>query len=162
MNSESLSATSMLTVGMEAPDFSLPRSKEETITLSNFRGKKNVVLAFVPYAFSDTCSAQLPAYEMSLNLFNDLNTQVLGISCDSTYALAEWAKQMEVSFPLLSDFFPHGKVTETYGILRPAGTPERALFVIDKSGIIRYIHVHRPIGEVPNPEEMFLVLSKLC
>src|SRR5215831_301818 len=120
-----------LKVGDPAPDFVLKSADREDWRLSDFRGKKNVVLAFVPFAFSAVCSAQLPSYEAELSRFKDLDTEVVSISMDSVYALNSWSKSMHTSFPLLSDFYPQGQVVDLYGVRHPFGMPERALIVID-------------------------------
>lgn len=161
MSTESLTVTPTLKVGDEAPDFTLRSGAGETITLSQYRGQKNVVLAFFPFAFSGTCSAQMPSYQADLERFQSYDTQVLGISTDATYSLGEFGKKLGMSYPLLSDFYPQGKVTDAYGVRHAAGMAERALFVIDKSGKIAWIHVHRPISEAPDNEELFEVLRKL-
>ncbi|MDE3230716.1 MAG: redoxin domain-containing protein, partial [Chloroflexota bacterium] len=107
MADESASFTKTLHVGDEAPDFTLNNATGEgTVTLSSFRGQKNVVLAFFPYAFSGTCSAQMPSYEAELERFRSYDSEVIGISEDSRHALAAWAKQYGLTFPLLSDFYP--------------------------------------------------------
>jgi peroxiredoxin len=110
----------------------------------------------------------MPSYEDDLSRFEEYNTQVLGISVDSIPSHKAWAKSIGgISYPLLSDFFPHGKVSEEYGVLRkdpnlPAyGASERALFIIDKEGIIRFIDVH-PIAEQPDNEEIFEILRKMA
>jgi peroxiredoxin len=157
----SLDHTRTLTVGDEAPDFTLRTADGGTFTLSELRGKQNVVLAFFPFAFSGTCSAQLPGYEAELERFRSYDTAVVGISMDGTYSLKNWAQQIGVTFPLLSDFYPQGKVADLYGVRHPAGMPERALIVVDKAGKVAWIHVHRPTGEVPDAEAMFEVLRKL-
>lgn len=161
MSTTSLAETPTLKVGDLAPDFTLSNTKNEKVTLSDYRGKKNVVLAFFPFAFSGTCSAQMPSYEAELERFQSYATEVIGISADGRPALAAWAKQYSLTFPLLSDFYPHGAVAQHYGVLHEAGMAERALFVIDKEGKIRWIHVHRPIAEAPDNEELFDVLKKL-
>lgn len=161
MSTPSLAETPTLKVGELAPDFTLTSASGEKVTLSAYRGQKNVVLAFFPFAFSGTCSAQMPSYEAELARFNGYDTQVIGVSTDARHALNAWAKQYQMTFPLLSDFYPHGAVAQKYGILHDLGMPERALFVIDKEGKIRWIHVHRPIGEAPDNEELFDVLRKL-
>lgn len=109
----------------------------------------------------------MPSYEDDLSKFEELDTQVLGISVDSIPSHEAWQKSIGgITYPLLSDFYPHGEVSEKYGVLRtnpnePAyGASERALFIIDKEGIIRFIDVH-PIGEQPDNEELFEVLRKL-
>jgi peroxiredoxin len=161
MSTPSLAETSTLKVGDLAPDFTLPNAKNEKVTLSDYRGKKHVVLAFFPFAFSNTCSVQMPSYEAELERFNSYDTQVIGVSADARHTLNAWAKQYNLTFPLLSDFYPHGAVAQKYGVLHELGMPERALFVIDKEGKIRWIHVHRPLSEAPDNEELFDVLRKL-
>lgn len=161
MSTESLAITPTLSVGDEAPDFTLRSASGQEVTLSNYRGQKNVVLAFFPWAFSRTCSAQLPSYQADLERFQSYDTEVLGISMDATYSLREFGQKLGITYPLLSDFYPQGKVVDLYGVRHAAGMPERALFVIDKNGKIAWIHVHRPIGEVPDNEDLFDVLRKL-
>jgi peroxiredoxin len=158
---QSLAESKTLKVGDTAPDFTLRDAKGNEVTLSSFRGKKNVVLAFFPYAFSSTCSVQMPSYESQLERFSGFDTQVLGISMDSQNVLSAWADQYGISFPLLSDFYPQGKVVDLYGARHAAGMPERALFAIDKEGTIRWIHVHKPTSESPNNEELFGLLQTL-
>jgi peroxiredoxin len=153
--------TKTLKVGDVAPDFALKTANKEDWRLSDFRGKKNVVLAFVPYAFSSVCSAQLPSYEAELERFKDFDAEVVAISEDSTYALKAWEKSMHTSFPLLSDFYPQGKVVDLYGVRHTAGMAERSLFVIDKEGIIRYIEVTNTPGDLPDNEDLFEALRKL-
>lgn len=161
MSSPSLAETPTLKGGDLAPDFTLSNTKNEKVTLSDYRGKKNVVLAFFPFAFSGTCSAQMPSYEAELERFQSYDTEVIGVSADARHALAAWAKQYNLTFHLLSDFYPHAAVAQKYGVMHELGMAERALFVIDKEGKIRWIHVHRPIGEAPDNEELFDVLKKL-
>ena len=121
-----------LQVGDVAPDFELPASGNHMIKLSDFRGKKNVLLAFYPFAFSPVCSLQLPGLQQQLSQFQSLNTEVLGISVDSKHSSAAFAEHLHLDFPLLSDF--NKEITRAYGVLREGGFAERALFVIDKTG----------------------------
>jgi len=160
MEGKSRSETATLKVGDIAPDFTLKAGKEEW-RLKDFRDKKNVVLAFVPYAFSSVCSAQLPSYEAELDRFKDYDTEVVSISMDSTYALNAWQKQMHTTFPLLSDFYPQGKVVDLYGVRDPRGMSNRAVIVIDKKGVIRYIEVLNNSGDMPDNENLFEALRKL-
>ena len=153
--------TKTLKVGDAAPDFTLRTANGIEWHLADFRGEKNVVLAFVPYAFSSVCSAQLPSYESELERFKDSDTEVVSISLDSTYALNAWAKSMHTSFPLLSDFYPQGKVVDLYGVRHQAGMSNRAVIVIDKEGIIRYIEMLDNPGDMPDNEDLFEVLHKL-
>src|SRR5213080_3069274 len=141
MTTKSQPETKTLKVGDSAPDFTLRSGNREDWHLADFRGKKNVVLAFVPFAFSSVCSAQLPSYEAELERFKDFDTEIVSISMDSTYALNAWRKSMNTTFPHLSDFYPQGKVVDLYGVRNPRGMPERAVIVIDKEGLIRYIEV---------------------
>jgi len=104
----------------------------------------------------------VPSYEAALDRFAKHDAQVVGISIDSRHANAAWAKSLGgISFPLLSDFYPHGAVAEAYGVLRPEGMAERALFVIDKAGIVRFIDVHE-LGEQPDEEQLFEELARLA
>ena len=150
-----------LKVGDTAPDFTLKTADREDWRLSDFRGKKNVVLAFVPFAFSSVCSAQLPSYEAELDRFKDLDTEVVSISMDSTHALTAWAKSMGTSFPLLSDFYPQGQVVDLYGMRHQAGMAERALFAIDKEGVIRAIEIQDSPGNMPDNENLFEALRRI-
>ncbi|OEH86906.1 alkyl hydroperoxide reductase [Desulfuribacillus stibiiarsenatis] len=103
----------------------------------------------------------MPSYEKEISRFEGLNTQVLGISVDSVPSHEAWQKSLGgISFPLGSDFYPHGAIAQKYGVLREEGISERALFIIDKDGIVQYIDVH-PIEQQPDNEEIFKVLEKL-
>lgn len=147
-----------LQVGEVAPDFELPASGNRTVKLSDFRGQKNVLLAFYPFAFSPVCSLQLPGLQENLSRFKALETVVLGISVDSRHSSTAFAEHLKLEFPLLSDF--DKRVTRAYGVLREGGFAERALFVVDRNGRIAYAHVNA-IGEVPDNAPVFEVLEKL-
>ncbi len=132
-----------VSVGEVAPDFSLPSIDGHLVTLSGYRGKKNVMLSFVPAAWAPVCSDQWAGYKPALGLFERYDTQLIGITVDNLPALSAWTEHMGgVGFPVLSDFWPHGAVAERYGVLRLDGTAERALFLIDKQGVIRFIDVY--------------------
>ncbi len=161
MPSKSHAETRAVKVGDVAPDFTLRTGNREEWHLADFRGKKNVVLAFVPFAFSGVCSTQLPSYEAELERFKDVDTEVVSISMDSGYALNAWAKSMGTSFPLLSDFYPQGKVVDLYGLRHQVGMSNRALIVIDKEGVIRYIEVLDSPSDMPDNEDLFEALGKL-
>jgi peroxiredoxin len=153
---------SKIKVGSKAPDFSLPSISGDTVKLSQFRGTKNVVLSFVPAAWTPVCSEQWPGYNIIKDVFDQHDAVLLGISVDNTPTLFAWTEQMgSVWFPVLSDFWPHGKVAAAYGVLRSSGTSERALFVIDKQGTIRYMDVH-DINERPSIEVLIRELEKLA
>lgn len=148
-------------VGEPAPDFVLPSLSGEKIQLSQFRGRKNVVLSFVPAAWTPVCSDQWPGYNIVKDLFEAHDAVLLGITVDNLPTLFAWTQEMGgLWFPVLSDFWPHGAVAARYGVLRSDGTTERAIFVIDKEGIIRYIDVH-DINQRPPLEEILKELEKL-
>ncbi|HVB75447.1 MAG TPA: redoxin domain-containing protein [Ktedonobacteraceae bacterium] len=161
MASNSRTESKTLKVGDAAPDFTLKTGNGEAWHLADFRGKKNVVLAFVPFAFSKVCSAQIPSYEAELERFKDYDTEVVSISEDSTYALNAWAKSMGTSIANLADFYPQGQVVDLYGVRNPGGFADRAVFAIDKVGVIRYVTVLNSPGDMPDNEELFEVLRKL-
>lgn len=149
-----------LTVGQTAPDFTLPSHLEKNVRLSDYRGK-NVVLAFFPLAWTPVCSSQIPWYEADKPRFEALNTQVLAISVDSVPCLKAWLDTFDgVTYPVLSDFWPHGGVAQTYGVLRSDGRAERALFIVDRQGIIRYIDVH-DMDKQPDNEVLLAELRKI-
>lgn len=148
-------------VGEAAPDFSLPSTSGDRVMLGDYRGKKNVVLSYVPAAWTPVCSDQWPGYNIVKELFDAHDAILMGITVDNIPTLFAWTKQMgKLWFPVLSDFWPHGAVAQKYGVLRSDGTTERALFVIDKQGIIRYIDVH-DINERPRLEELMKALEGL-
>lgn len=139
-----LDSTIAVRPGDPAPDFALPailpgQSGHGVVRLSDYRGKKNVMLSFVPAAFTPVCSDQWPGYHLAQELFDEHNTQVLGISADNLPSLHAWGGQMlGLWFPMLSDFWPHGAVAKAYGVLRSDGTAERSLVIIDKDGVVRF------------------------
>lgn len=138
-----LDSTLKVTVGDPAPDFSLPTISGEKITLAQFRGNKNVVLSFIPAAWTPVCSGQWPGYNIVQDMFEQTDTHLIGVSTDNVPTLHAWVQEMGgVWFSVASDFYPHGQLAEALGILRSSGETERALFLIDKEGIIRYIDVH--------------------
>ena len=103
----------------------------------------------------------MPSYEEDLSDFERRNAQVLGISTDQVFSNEAWAKSMGgLSFPLLSDFWPHGKVAIDYGVLRPGGITERAIFVVDQQGVIRYMDIHA-ISEQPPTDKIIEALDRL-
>jgi len=150
-----------LKIGDQAPDFTLPSISGEKISLSQHLGKKNVVISFVPAAWTPVCSDQWPGYNLVKNIFDKYDAILLGITVDNIPTLYAWTFPMgKLWFPVLSDFWPHGAVAERYGVLRSNGVSERALFVIDKKGIIRYIDVHN-INKRPRLEDLVKELEKL-
>lgn len=148
-------------IGDPAPDFTLPAVFGKKISLSRYIGKKNVVISFVPAAWTPVCSDQWPGYNIVKSIFDKNDAILLGITVDNIPTLFAWTNQMgDLWFPVLSDFWLHGRVADTYGVLRSDGTTERALFLIDKKGIIRYIDVH-DINKRPRLESIVRELEKL-
>jgi peroxiredoxin (alkyl hydroperoxide reductase subunit C) len=148
-------------VGDRAPNFALASISGENVSLSQYRGKKNVVLSFVPAAWTPVCSDQWPGYNIAKGIFDQHDAVLLGITVDNIPTLFAWTNQMgKLWFSVLSDFWPHGAVAKKYGVLRSNGVSERALFVIDKKGMIRYIDVH-DINKRPPLEDLANALEKL-
>lgn len=148
-------------VGDKAPDFILPSLSGETISLGQFKGEKNVVISFVPAAWTPVCSDQWPGYNLAKVIFDKNDTILLGITVDNIPTLYAWTNQMgKLWFPVLSDFWPHGKVASMFGVLRSDGVTERALIIIDKGGIVRYAHVS-DINKRPDLKDLATELEKL-
>lgn len=151
----------LVDVGDSAPVFELPAIDGSPVKLSEYRGKHHVILTFVPAAWTPVCSAQWPGYNLMQEEFAELDAVVIGVTVDNIPTLHAWVEAMGgIDFPVLSDFYPHGAVAQRYGILRSDGTSERALFVIDKQGIIRFIDVH-DINVRPPLEDLFEALEKI-
>jgi peroxiredoxin len=156
-----IDSATKLKVGDRAPDFTLSAIDREKVTLNQFREKRNVVISFVPAAWTPVCSDQWPGYNIAKDLFDQNDAILLGITVDNIPTLFAWTQEMGgLWFPVLSDFHPHGAVAKKYGVLRSDGTSERALFVIDKKGVIRYIDVH-DINQRPKLEVLLKELEKL-
>jgi peroxiredoxin len=151
-----------LKAGDEAPEFELRSHKGGTVKLSDFRGQRNVVLAFHPLAFTPVCANQMCGYESDLAQFESSGAAVLGVSIDAQPAKAAWAKSLgAISYDLLSDFHPHGEVAAKYGVFRPKeGFSERAIFVIDKQGKVAWSKVYA-IPEQPENSEVLAALERL-
>ena len=139
-----------LSIGQLAPDFTLVNQFGESVTLSSFKGKKNVVVVFYPFSFTGTCTGELCALRDDLSFFQNDNAELLAISCDSVFVQKVFATQESYNFPVLSDFWPHGAVTKAYGIFNEAsGCPDRGTFIIDKEGILRW-QVVNGMGDARN------------
>jgi peroxiredoxin len=158
---KTIDSTLKVKVGELAPDFTLPSISGESVTLSQYRGKKNVLISFVPAAWTPVCSDQWPGYNIVKDLFAENEAILLGITVDNIPTLYAWTQQMgDLWFPVLSDFWPHGAVADRYGVLRSDGVAERALFVIDKQGIITAINVS-DINVRPDLEWCAVELKKI-
>lgn len=131
-----------LGVGVKAPDFELFGTPDLAFRLSTALGKsKFTVLAFFPAAFSSVCTEELNLYQELLDEFTRRGAQIVAISVDGKHAQRGFAKANGLTFPVLSDFHPHGAVAQQYGVLGEDGAAERALFIVDSGGSIRFSHV---------------------
>lgn len=148
-------------VGQEAPVFTLKNQFGEDVTLSDYRGEKNVLLVFYPKAFTGICTGELcDLRDRAVDFAND-DTQVIGVSCDSDAALRAFGEQEGLSYPLLSDFWPHGAVASQYGVFfADRGIALRATFVIDKQGVVRWKVVNQP-GDARNSDDYKAALAAL-
>jgi peroxiredoxin len=156
-----LDSSTKLKAGMPAPLFTLPSIAGHRVSLDQYRGKRNVVISFVPAAWTPVCSDQWPGYNILKDVFDKNDAVLLGITVDNLPTLHAWTKEMgDLWFPVLSDFWPHGAVAKKYGVLRSDGVSERALFIIDKKGIIRHVDVH-DINKRPPLEILVRELEKL-
>lgn len=132
-------------VGAEAPDFTLKDQNNQLVTLSSYRDVKNVLLVFYPLAFTGTCQGELCRVRDELPTFENDDTAVLAISVGPPPTHKIWAAEQGYTFPLLSDFWPHGEVAQAYGVFNEdAGFANRGTFVVDKSGIIRFAEMNGP------------------
>ena len=149
-----------LQVGALAPDFTLLDADGETVSLSDYRGRP-VLLVFYPLDWSPGCSRQLELYEQERDEFARRGVDVVGISVDSLYSHGAWAAVRGLSFPLLADFHPKGAVARSYGVWRESdGFCERALYLVDAEGVIRYVHVSPQIDHLPDIYELFDALDE--
>ena len=151
---------SPLTPGTEAPDFTLPATEGESVSLRDYRGRP-VVLVFYPADWSSVCGDQLALYNEVLPMFQEHGAQVLAISVDGIWSHRAFAESRNLRFPLLADFEPKGAVARAYGVYdAEAGTGERALFVVDGEGIIRWSYVS-PKGVNPGADGILRALESL-
>jgi peroxiredoxin len=131
-------------VGQQAPEFTLKNTAGDAVSLSDFRGKK-VVVVFFPFAFTGTCTAELCAIRDNADNFIDEDTVVISISCDSHFTLRNFAESENFNHILLSDFWPHGEVSRKYGVfIEERGMSMRGTFVIDREGVVRWAIVNSP------------------
>ncbi len=155
-------------VGDLAPDFTLKNANNEAFTLSNFRGKKNVVLLFFPAVGTSVCEKELCSTRDSMKDYENLDAQVLAISVDGPFAQKLWVDKHQFNFPLLSDF--NKEVSQLYGVLYDVWLPDkfnlkgvskRSAFVVDKNGIVQYAEILENAGEEPNYNAIKETLKKL-
>ncbi len=151
----------ILSAGSPAPEFKLPSTPDQTVALSEFRGRP-VILAFYPADWSPVCGDQMALYNEVLPAFREHNATLLGVSVDGAWCHMAFAEARKLHFPLLADFEPKGRVAKLYGAYRDGdGFCERALFVIDGDGIIRWSYVS-PVGVNPGADGILEALESLA
>jgi mycoredoxin-dependent peroxiredoxin len=151
----------MVDVGQEAPDFTLSNQHGESVTLSQYRGSKNVVLVFYPWAFTGVCTGELCSIRDRMGDFDNDDTVTLAVSCDAKYSLRVFAEQEGYKFQLLADHWPHGATAQAYGVFVEAkGAAKRGTFIIDKAGVVRWSVVNE-IPDARDPDEYERVLAGL-
>jgi mycoredoxin-dependent peroxiredoxin len=134
-----------LEVGEQAPDFTLKDQNNQKWTLSRFRGDRNVLVVFYPLAFSGICSGELDQLRDDLDTFQNADVALLAVSVDSAYTLKAWSERQGYEFPLLSDFWPHGKVAQVYDVFNDTtGFANRGTFLVDTDGVIRFAELNGP------------------
>ena len=135
----------MLDVGTEAPDFTLKDQNGQPVSLSTFRGDKDVLLLFFPLAFTGICQGELDEVRDNLPAYENEDTQTLAISVGPPPTHKVWSLESGFTFPVLSDFWPHGAVSQAYGVFNDVtGFANRGTFVVDRSGIIRFAEMNQP------------------
>ncbi len=150
-----------LTIGQEAPNFTLTNQFGESVDLASFRGKKNVVIVFYPFAFSGICTGELCSLRDDLASYQNEGTELLAISCDPMYSLKAFGDAEKYTFNLLADFWPHGEVSKAYGVFNTdRGFSIRGTFVVDKSGVLRWQVVNGP-GDARNAADYKAALAAL-
>lgn len=151
----------MPTTGDQAPDFKLKSTLDEDLTLAKYKGEKNVVLVFYPLDFSPTCSMQLPEYSSRKEDFETRDAVILGVNRDSVYTHKAWSKEFGIDVPLLADMT--GETAKAYDVYLPeAGISKRAVFIIDKKGVLRFKHVEASPGDFTlHAEDILQELDKL-
>jgi len=153
--------TGVIQVGVRAPDFALRDQHNRLVGPSDFRGRKNVVLVFYPWAFTGVCTGELRAIGEELPSFQNDDVQVLGVSVDSIFVQRVFADREGLDYPLLSDFWPHGAVARAYGVFdENAGVALRGTFIIDRSGVVRW-RVVQGIPDARDRTEYQKVLASL-
>ncbi|GGK88316.1 peroxiredoxin [Mangrovihabitans endophyticus] len=139
-------------VGAQAPDFTLKDQDNQEVSLSDFKGRKAVLLVFYPMAFTGTCQGELTEVRDNLDAYENERVQVLTVSVDTAYSHKVWAMREGFTFPLLADFWPHGAVAQAYGVFNEvAGFANRGTFVIDATGVVRFAEMLGP-GESRNQQ----------
>ena len=151
----------MISVGEEAPDFTLRDQNREQFTLSSLRGDKAVLIIFYPFAFTGICTGELNRVRDDLELFQNDRVQVVSISVDSVYAQKIFSVREGFEFPLLSDYWPHGAVAQAYGVFNAeGGFANRGTFLVDQDGVVRFAEMNS-IGDGRDADEWIAAIKAL-
>lgn len=147
--------------GSTAPDFELRDQTGQPVRLSDYRGKKAVVLVFYPLTFTGVCEGELCSIRDQIEQFQNDDVETIAVSVDSSPAHKVWADQQGFDFPILADFWPHGEVARAYGVLNEAvGVAERGTFIIDTDGVIRY-SVHNRVPDARDQDAYLQALKEI-
>lgn len=151
-------------IGDNAPEFTLPNTEREEISLSEFKGNKNVLILFFPFAFTGVCTKELCSTRDNLKIYENMNAEVLAVSVDSPFTLDKFKKENSLNFNVLSDF--NKNVSTNYGAIYEdflgfSGVAKRSAFVVDKTGVVRYAEVLDNAGDLPDFQAIQSTLSDL-
>jgi peroxiredoxin len=150
-----------ISVGQAAPDFTLKDQSQKDVKLSDFAGKKNVVLVFYPLDWSPTCTNEHACFVNDMRSFDQLDAEVLGVSVDSHWSHKAYAEKMGIKYPLLADFHPRGAMSDTYGVyMADKGLTSRAIVIVNKAGKVAWIKDYQ-MSEVPDLKEVAAALQQV-
>ena len=148
-----------IAVGQTAPDFTLKNQSQQDVKLSDFAGKKSVVLVFYPLDWSPTCTNEHACFVNDMRSFDQLDAEVLGVSVDSTWSHKAYAEKLGIKYSLLADFQPRGAMADTYGVyLADKGITNRAIIIINKDGKVAWTKGYE-LGQVPDLKEVAAALQ---
>jgi mycoredoxin-dependent peroxiredoxin len=148
-------------IGDQAPDFELKDQTGQPVRLSDYQGKKAVVLVFYPMSFTGVCEHEMCAIRDEIEIFRSEEVETIAVSVDSPASHRRWAEEQGFEFPMLSDFWPHGDVAQTYGVFdEQLGVAVRGTFIIDKTGDVIYVD-RNPIPEARDPETWKTALGEI-
>ena len=152
----------IIKTGSIAPDFNLTDQNGDHITLSQYKGQKNVILSWHVFDFTGGWTNQVSSFNRIIGDYEKISSQVLGISTDSQHSHRAWSNALGgIKYPLLADFYPQGEMTDSYGVLNmKTGAPLRAVIIVDKNGIVRFTKEYPP-GSIPDPSCILKILATL-
>ena len=149
-------------IGQTAPEFSLKDQNGELVSLADFRGNKAVALVFYPFTFTGVCEGELCELRDDVAQYDSADVQLIAVSCDTQPSQKVWAAEKGWTFPVLSDFWPHGAVAQAYGVFNEAvGCANRGTFLIDKNGVVVDAFATESLGEARDKSRYDEALSKL-